>query len=174
MGDGRPGAQQASAELQVEVLVGGAAVRGEDVVAQPGEAEDVAVKGLVVEVAPSAAHPPAVGRIQGCGERAVVGCGLPWGQAPVWDGDPPPPSSLPSAPDSRPCPTLRASPQHLGRPPREPSTGQAPKAIQLLSAHELNITEISDAIGFSSPTYFNEVFKKHYQCTPAEFRKKLT
>lgn len=48
------------------------------------------------------------------------------------------------------------------------------KAIQLLSAHELNITEISDAIGFSSPTYFNEVFKKHYQCTPAEFRKKLT
>ena len=48
------------------------------------------------------------------------------------------------------------------------------KAIQLLSTHELNIAEISDSIGFSSPTYFNEVFKKHYQCTPAEFRKKLT
>lgn len=48
------------------------------------------------------------------------------------------------------------------------------KAIQLLSSHELNISEISNAIGFSSPTYFNEVFKKHYQCTPAEFRKKLT
>lgn len=48
------------------------------------------------------------------------------------------------------------------------------KAIQLLSSYEMNIAEISDAIGFSSPTYFNEVFKKYYKCTPAEFRKKLT
>lgn len=48
------------------------------------------------------------------------------------------------------------------------------KAIQLLGTRDLNISEISNMLGFSSPTYFNEVFKKYFQCTPAEFRKKLT
>lgn len=48
------------------------------------------------------------------------------------------------------------------------------KAVSLLSSHGMTIAEISDAVGFSSPTYFNEVFKKQYNCTPAEFRKKLT
>lgn len=48
------------------------------------------------------------------------------------------------------------------------------KAIQLLGTRDLNVSEISNMLGFSSPTYFTEVFKKYYQCTPAEFRKKLT
>ncbi len=62
-------------------------------------------------------------------------------------------------------------------------TGQTPndffitlrlkKAAHLLKNHpELNITSVSDQTGFSSPRYFSKLFKKAYQVTPMEYRKK--
>ena len=124
VGDGGPGARQAAAELDVEVLVGGAAVRREDVVAQAREAEDVAVEGLVVEVAPGAAHLAAVRRVQGCGECAVAaGPRGPDGPAPAE----PPARKAPTTPEAVPlprCPRCPRSPPGDGKrpppPPRRP------------------------------------------------------
>ena len=61
-------------------------------------------------------------------------------------------------------------------------TGQTPndfiltvrmkKAAYLLKNHmELNISEISDRIGCSSPRYFTRVFKEKYNMTPQAYRK---
>ena len=36
---------------------------------------------------------------------------------------------------------------------------------------ELNITEISDRIGFSSPRYFSKCFKDVYHVSPLAYRK---
>ena len=36
---------------------------------------------------------------------------------------------------------------------------------------ELNITEISDRIGFSSPRYFSKCFKDIYHMSPLAYRK---
>lgn len=60
-------------------------------------------------------------------------------------------------------------------------TGQTPndffitlrlkKAAFLLKNNpELNVTQISDRTGFSSPRYFSKVFKKAYQVTPMAYR----
>lgn len=61
-------------------------------------------------------------------------------------------------------------------------TGQTPnefiltvrmkKAAYLLKFHpELNISEVSDRTGFSSPRYFSRVFKERYNVTPQAYRK---
>lgn len=61
-------------------------------------------------------------------------------------------------------------------------TGQTPndfilttrmkKAAYLLKNHpELNVSEISDRTGFSSPRYFSRVFKERYNVTPQMYRK---
>lgn len=39
-----------------------------------------------------------------------------------------------------------------------------------LLATELNITEISNTVGFSSVSYFNRTFKKFYYCSPSTYR----
>lgn len=44
-------------------------------------------------------------------------------------------------------------------------------AILLKSNYELNISEISDRLGFSSPKYFRKCFKDKYHITPLEYRK---
>lgn len=41
----------------------------EHIVAEAREAEDLAIKGLVVEVAPGAAHPPGVCWVESCGPK---------------------------------------------------------------------------------------------------------
>lgn len=46
------------------------------------------------------------------------------------------------------------------------------KAVQLLLQGELNITEISEKVGFSSVSYFGKCFKEIYQCTPMEYVEK--
>ena len=45
------------------------------------------------------------------------------------------------------------------------------KAEKLLTQTEKSILEISDAVGFSSVSYFNRVFKKIRFCSPKSYRK---
>lgn len=45
-------------------------------------------------------------------------------------------------------------------------------AIRLLTHSKLNINEISDAAGFSTPRYFSTVFKQHTGCTPTQYKEK--
>ena len=47
------------------------------------------------------------------------------------------------------------------------------KARKLLIDTQLSITEISDELGFSSSKYFSEIFKKAFEISPREFRKKI-
>ena len=46
------------------------------------------------------------------------------------------------------------------------------KSTALLQSTEMPITEIAHATGFAGASYFSEVFKKHYSCSPSEFREK--
>lgn len=38
---------------------------------------------------------------------------------------------------------------------------------------EMTVAEISDALGFSSPKYFSEVFKNAYEVSPREFKRRI-
>jgi len=51
---------------------------------------------------------------------------------------------------------------------------RAYRSEKLLLYTDMNITEISEACGFSDPKYYNEVFKAWYRCTPRQFRKSYT
>lgn len=44
------------------------------------------------------------------------------------------------------------------------------KSALMLQNTELPITEIALSTGFSGTSYFSETFKKHYSCSPSEFR----
>ncbi len=46
------------------------------------------------------------------------------------------------------------------------------KAMKLLKANELSITEIAFEVGFGGGSYFAETFKKHYGVSPSEFQAK--
>ena len=46
-------------------------------------------------------------------------------------------------------------------------------AIQLISTSEMNFTEISELLGFSSVNYFSKFFKKRYGITPTEFSRRI-
>lgn len=48
---------------------------------------------------------------------------------------------------------------------------RANKSEKLLLASDMNITDISEACGFSDPKYYYSAFKKWYKCTPLQFRK---
>ena len=45
------------------------------------------------------------------------------------------------------------------------------EAMQLLCSSDYTIAEIAYLCGFSSPAYFNDVFKQYKEMTPGEFRK---
>lgn len=45
------------------------------------------------------------------------------------------------------------------------------KSIPLLLENKLNITEISEMVGFSGSSYFSEIFKRYLYCSPSEYRK---
>lgn len=47
------------------------------------------------------------------------------------------------------------------------------KAIYLMTTEAISITDIAEAVGFSSLAYFSSVFKKITTFTPNEFRQKL-
>lgn len=46
------------------------------------------------------------------------------------------------------------------------------ESIKLLLDTNKTISEISEELGFSHTRYFNKHFKKHYRCTPMQYRKK--
>lgn len=46
------------------------------------------------------------------------------------------------------------------------------ESTKLLLATEMNISEISEEVGFSHVRYYNKHFKKHYKSTPMQYRKK--
>lgn len=46
------------------------------------------------------------------------------------------------------------------------------RSAQLLKESGLTIAEISDRTGFNNPKYFSICFKKHFELTPSEFKKK--
>ena len=45
------------------------------------------------------------------------------------------------------------------------------KACELLLQQKLSIAEISEMVGFSSPSYFSAIFKKNIGCLPTEYIK---
>lgn len=47
------------------------------------------------------------------------------------------------------------------------------KACQLLTAHELSISEIAYALGFTNPKYFTKCFKEEFGITPSDFQQQL-
>lgn len=46
------------------------------------------------------------------------------------------------------------------------------RSAQLLKESDLTISEIADMTGFNNPKYFSICFKKHFELTPTEFKKK--
>ncbi len=46
------------------------------------------------------------------------------------------------------------------------------RSAQLLKESDLTISEIADMTGFNNPKYFSICFKKHFELTPSEFKKK--
>ena len=48
------------------------------------------------------------------------------------------------------------------------------KARKMLIDTQLPVAEIADELGFSSSKYFSEIFKKAFEVSPREFRKRIT
>ncbi|MDU1890359.1 MAG: response regulator [Dysgonomonas sp.] len=46
------------------------------------------------------------------------------------------------------------------------------RSAQLLKESDFTISEIADMTGFNNPKYFSICFKKHFELTPTEFKKK--
>lgn len=46
------------------------------------------------------------------------------------------------------------------------------RAVQLLDSNEYTVSEVAYMSGFSSPQYFNRVFKGIMNCTPTEYKVK--
>ncbi|MDE7126441.1 MAG: AraC family transcriptional regulator, partial [Bacteroidales bacterium] len=46
------------------------------------------------------------------------------------------------------------------------------KACALLKEGRYTVSEVSDKVGFSSPSYFATCFKKHIGCLPTEYAKR--
>ena len=44
------------------------------------------------------------------------------------------------------------------------------KAEKLIAKGESSILEIADAVGFSSVSYFNRIFRKYHSCSPSYYR----
>lgn len=44
------------------------------------------------------------------------------------------------------------------------------KAVSLLSAQNITITETADRLGFRSPKYFRKYFKERFGVSPSEFK----
>lgn len=51
---------------------------------------------------------------------------------------------------------------------------RAYRSEKLLLSTKMNITDISEACGFSDPKYYYDIFKEWYRCTPRQFRKSYT
>lgn len=62
--------------------------------------------------------------------------------------------------------------QHLGRTPNDYLNSFRPeKGMQLLKSTRMSITEIADACGYGSASYFTETFTRMKGCSPTQYRK---
>lgn len=62
--------------------------------------------------------------------------------------------------------------QYLGRTPNDYlNSFRLEKGMELLKSTNMTITEIANACGFSSASYFTEMFTKHKGCPPKIYRK---
>lgn len=48
------------------------------------------------------------------------------------------------------------------------------KASSILKASKKSVVNIALDVGFNNVTYFNRLFRRHFNCTPTEYRKKAT
>ncbi|MCD4732349.1 MAG: helix-turn-helix transcriptional regulator, partial [Bacteroidales bacterium] len=48
------------------------------------------------------------------------------------------------------------------------------KSIELLKTKSGNISEIAYDVGFSSPSYFSECFRRHFGLSPTEYQSQNT
>lgn len=64
--------------------------------------------------------------------------------------------------------------KHLGRTPNDYlNSFRLEKGVELLKGSSMSVTEIADLCGFSSSSYFTEMFSKRKGCSPTAFRKQL-
>ena len=62
----------------------------------------------------------------------------------------------------------------IGRTPIEYINGlKVNKSLELLSATDKSINDISDEVGFSGPNYFHKIFKQYMNTSPISYRKSL-
>ena len=47
------------------------------------------------------------------------------------------------------------------------------QAKQLLRSTNIPINEVAEYVGYNDPYYFCKLFKKHYECTPTQYRKDM-
>ena len=48
------------------------------------------------------------------------------------------------------------------------------RAMQLLEQNKINISEICYSVGFRSPKYFGQLFKKKFGKSPSEYKNKFS
>ncbi len=62
--------------------------------------------------------------------------------------------------------------RYLGQTPNDYlNSFRLEKGMQLLKSTRLSVTEIADQCGFSSASYFTELFTRQKGCTPSQFRR---
>ena len=47
------------------------------------------------------------------------------------------------------------------------------KSMELLADPAVTITEVALSVGFGGASYYAEIFRKHFDCSPTEYRKKM-
>lgn len=62
--------------------------------------------------------------------------------------------------------------KYMGRTPNDyVNSYRLERAMELLREKALSITEVANACGFGSPSYFTEIFTRQKGCTPTAYRK---
>ena len=48
------------------------------------------------------------------------------------------------------------------------------EAEKLLAKSNITVSDISDRVGFHSPSHFSKTFKENNHCTPSQYRKRYS
>jgi LacI family transcriptional regulator len=64
--------------------------------------------------------------------------------------------------------------EQVGRPPHaELQRIRLQRAIRFLAETDLSIPKIAEAVGYTTPSYFIQVFRKEHGTTPARYRRRM-